>query len=118
MQSLVESGEEVVTAAIAYVEMRAALAAARRDGRLSEPDRGSARADLEELWADIVVIPIDSPLLRAAGDVAERLRLRAYDAVHLAALTQAGSTQEISFACWDNQLRRAAQQLGYTLVPA
>lgn len=45
------------------------------------------------------------------------MSLRGYDAVHLAALLQFGGPQEVIFACWDTELRRAAAELGYSLIP-
>ncbi len=61
---------------------------------------------------------MDAALLRTAGDLAERMELRADDAVHLAALVRTGAPADVTFACWDGALRRAASALGYDLRPA
>lgn len=63
-------------------------------------------------------IVLDRPLLRDAGELAERLRLRGYDAVHLAALRQLGDPGTVTLATWDADLRRAARELGYGLIPS
>jgi predicted nucleic acid-binding protein len=113
-----QSADAVASAAIAYVELRAALAAAIRDGRIPGTARDLALAELERLWGGVSPVAIRSPLLQLAGDLAERYRLRGYDAVHLAALLDLGSPGEVSLCCWDTDLRRAAGAIGYTLVPA
>ena len=57
------------------------------------------------VWARVSEIPIDGDLTRSAGDLAERHALRGYDAIHLAALLQAGGPAYGAFACWDGDLR-------------
>lgn len=117
MEAAVRTTEGVASAEIGYVELRAALGQAIRAGRVQRP-RAEVLSELERLWDRTLRITVDGALVRAAGELADRLALRGYDAVHLAALEEAGPPEEVTFACWDNQLRRAAQQLGYTLVPA
>jgi hypothetical protein len=41
---------------------------------------------------------------RSARDLAERHALRGYDAIHLAALLQAGGPAYGAFACWEGDL--------------
>jgi predicted nucleic acid-binding protein len=117
MQAKVSAATTVTCAAIGYVELRAALAAAIRHGRVPPASREEVRRVLERQWTRILEITLDEPLLRDAGDLAERMGLRAYDAVHLAGLRESGMPGEVNFACWDANLRRAAEQLGYSLVP-
>ncbi|MBI3976901.1 MAG: hypothetical protein HY331_01830 [Chloroflexi bacterium] len=73
---------------------------------------------LERLWDGVSEIAVDGPLICHAGDLAERPSLRAYDAVHLAALRQFGEPGDVTFVCWGADLRRAAQTFGYALIPA
>lgn len=118
MENAADDAEGLVSASITYVELRAAVASAVRDGRLPPRERDQAVSAVEDLWAGVSAIDIDTPLLRHAGDLAERMRLRGYDAVHLAALLRAGQPGDLSLACWDADLRRAARELGYGLTPA
>ena len=118
MFSAVNNAELLVSVAIAYVELRAAVAVALRDGRLSSDRRNTAMLFWEDLWQSMSEVPVDRPLLRHAGDLAESMRLRSYDAVHLAALLQCGAPGEVAFACWDTDLRRVAGELGYSLIPS
>ena len=117
ISELMGRGVVVSSAAIAYVELRASIAAALRMGRLRAEERDVVLDRLERLWGNVIDIPLDRPLLRLAGDLAEQAHLRGYDAVHLAALQTTGDREEVTFACWDADLRRAAQALGYALFP-
>lgn len=75
----------VATAQLTYAESRAALAAARRAGRLTPMELRQVREAFEALWIQFEVIAVTSDLVRQAGDLAEQEALRGYDAVHLAA---------------------------------
>jgi predicted nucleic acid-binding protein len=99
----------VVCAEIGYVEARAALAAARRHDRLDAAASRIAQNELERLWEQVSIVVVDTALVRAAGDVAERDRLRGYDAVHLAA---AITGQVTVVASADRQLVEAARRRG------
>jgi len=72
---------------------------------------------VNRLWDSVHEIPIEQPLIRSAGNLADTFDLRGYDAIHLAALQVAGAPGELLVACWDRDLRRAAGGLGYELVP-
>lgn len=96
---------------LSYPEGRAALAAARRQGRLGEDEHAQALAAFEELQADLVTVGVDSGLARRAGKHAEDLGLRVYDAVHLATALEL-SDEEVVVVTWDRALARAAEQVG------
>ncbi len=117
MLTSASDSEGLACAAIGYVELRAALAAAIRSGRLPSAQRDAALADLERVWAGVSEVALDRDLLAVAGDLTERMSLRGYDAVHLAALMAIGPASVVSLACWDIDLRRAASSLGYALIP-
>lgn len=65
----------LVSARLAYVEARAALAAARRQGRISIPPFRKAADGLEALWSQLSVVEIDEHLMRLAGDLASMIVL-------------------------------------------
>ncbi len=99
----------VVCAEIGFAEARAALAAARRHHRLDTAGLRTAKDQLELLWAQVSIVVVDTALVRAAGDVAERDGLRGCDAVHLAAAL----TGEVTVvASADRQLVAAARRRG------
>lgn len=107
----------LATVRIAFVEMRAALAAAIRDHRIMADDVERARRLLGFVWSNVSAIDLDETLVGDSADLAERFALRAYDAVHLAGLVRLGRPAEVTFACWDRELRQPAGRLGYRMHP-
>jgi predicted nucleic acid-binding protein len=83
---------------------------------LSAPALETVRVQLEQRWAELDVIAIDDDLLHAAGEAAEAQRLRALDAVHLAAALRLGDP-ELVLVSWDLRLREAAQASGLAIAP-
>jgi predicted nucleic acid-binding protein len=108
----------LATVRIAFVEMRAALAAAMRDQRIVGDDLEKARRLLGFVWSNVSAMDVDETLVGDAANLAERFALRACDAVHLAGLARLGRPAEVTFACWDRELREPASRLGYPLHPA
>ena len=122
-----EDGDEVdalwwaatarVTSVISYAESRAALAAATRANRLTRSGLAEAKATLEAHWGELEAVQVDEALVRFAGDVAERERLRGLDALHLASALEGARGGTLTFVTWDIALRRAARRVGLA-VPA
>jgi predicted nucleic acid-binding protein len=100
---------------LSYPEARAALAAARRGGRLSVAAHRRASEDFESLQGELSLIGIDAGLARQAGQLAEQFALRGYDAVHLASALSTGEL--VTLVSWDNDLRRAATENGCAIAP-
>jgi predicted nucleic acid-binding protein len=105
---LVGSCDALFSVAIAYVELRAAVASAIRGGRIQSEQRGAVMTQLESLWGNVSEISVDTPLIRQAGSLAEAHGLRGYDAIHLAAYLEISDGSDITFACWDQRLSTAA----------
>lgn len=103
----------VVCAEIAHVEARAAIASARRHGRLGVAASRTAKAQLELLWDQVSIVVVDTALVRVAGDVADHDGLRGYDAVHL---TAAVTGQATVLASADRQLAEAARRRGLSVA--
>lgn len=96
----------------------AALAAARRSGRIDALGHEEAVTALERLWEQIEGIVVTEALARRAGELADQCALRGYDAIHLAsaeAILDEGDVMVVS----DWRLAEAAASLGIeALVPA
>lgn len=107
----------VRSTAIAHVEATAALARMRKGERLTPAQLRHALGGLEDLWRGLYVHAVNETLLAGAAASARAHSLRAYDAVHLAGALSFASGEELEFACWDKELREAAQQHGFKLVP-
>lgn len=111
------SAERRTTSVVAYVEVRAAIASARRDGRLTA-EMAQARGDeFDRRWEELEAVGLDDELLKAAGVVADREGLRALDAIHLATALHLGISRSV-FVTWDRRLAGAAGRLGLAVAPA
>lgn len=58
---------------------------------------------------------MDAALARKSGELAERLGLRGYDAVHLASALALGDG-EVALITWDLDLRAAAENMGLGVI--
>jgi uncharacterized protein len=116
-RTLIEAMDVSFTSRIAYPEARAALAAARRAGRLAPRAYPSALRDLERAVGSFRIVELHPALARAAGDVAERFALRALDAVHLASALALGGSATV-VVTWDRTLASAASAAGLGIAPA
>lgn len=100
----------LVSARVGHVEARAALAAARRQRRITVAVFRGAVAGLEVLWSQLSIVEVDEDLMRLAGDLATTHSLRGYDAVHLAAAHLVGADV---FSSADRHLCAAASSSGF-----
>lgn len=105
------SAYPVASSILAYPEGRAALAAARRLDRLGKEKHREALAVFEQLYGELLTVGVDQELAARAGEHAESLGLRGYDAVHLATALELGDP-EVILVTWDRDLGRAAERVG------
>ncbi|MHB0876935.1 MAG: type II toxin-antitoxin system VapC family toxin [Anaerolineae bacterium] len=117
--SAMEAAVVVGTSLMTGAESPAALARVTAMGVATEEQ---ARQNLARFWVDwqfLVRVPVDELLIRQAADLAWRLQLRGYDAVHLASCCAfAESLREpVVLATFDRQLARAARELGMDTLP-
>ena len=112
VRRLVDDAAIVATSQIAYPETRAALARRRREGALSARAFATARRTFEADWARYFAVEVTASLCREAGELAERLRLRGYDSVHLASfaeIVRRGGAGDTVFSSDDQRLDRASR---------
>lgn len=109
--------DSLTSSRVLHVEGYAALAAARRARRLSPRLLEHAKSELESRLAELDLIELRSHLARAAAVLAERHRLNALDAIHLASAV-ARRDADLVVATWDRELRRAAGEVGLATAPA
>ncbi|MBI4192276.1 MAG: type II toxin-antitoxin system VapC family toxin [Betaproteobacteria bacterium] len=106
---------------IAYAEMRATLARLHRMGYQTAGAYREHKREFEADWKAVNAILPDEQMLRRAGELAERFRLRGYDSVHLAAaesLRVGRATDFLRFASFDHLLNQSAEELGLRLLMA
>lgn len=103
------SAEVIASVALIAAEARAALAAARRDGRLTAKQHAGAVAELDLLLAGLHLVQVTEELIAQAAQLAEDESLRGCDAVHLGAALTVGAT---ILSSADTQLCAAAGRRG------
>ena len=89
----------------------------RKGGRLTPKQLRHGLDDLESLWRGLYVHAVNDELLARAAESARDHSLRAYDAVHLASALSFAAAETLEFACWDRELRDAAEKHGFALIP-
>jgi uncharacterized protein len=110
-----DSGHPTASNILSYPEGRAALAAARRAGRLTAPGHRRALQDFETMHSELLTVGVDAALARHAGRLADELGLRGYDGVHLASALAFGA--DVTMVTWDRDLAGAAVQIGCGAAP-
>lgn len=108
--------ELAVSSRLAYPEVRAALASAARNHRLSESRLNAAERDWEGFWAATLLIELGADVALQAGGLARTHGLGGADAVHLASAMAIGA-DGLTFASWDQRLGAGAASAGLAVVP-
>ena len=103
----------MVSATIAYVEIRASLTKAHRAGRLTRAGFNEARGQFMNDWNDMTLVSLQPDVLGLAADLADRHALRALDAIHLASFQQVleRTDDDVEFSTFDERLAKAAKKL-------
>ena len=103
--------ETIFSVAVVQVEARAAIAR-----RLPARRAAFARSELSNRLDEMESVVVDDGLITEACEVAHRYKLRALDALHLAAAHRLLDSQ-LLVATWDSELRTAAQSAGLAIAP-
>jgi predicted nucleic acid-binding protein len=116
--SVVAEADRVAASWAAYVEVRAALAAARRAGRVTAADYRVAVGAFDADWERYARVEVSASIVRLAGDLAERHGLRGYDAVHLASAARLRDLVDegLVVLTHDADLRTAVESEGLSLI--
>src|SRR5437899_3345970 len=102
---------------LGFVEVRAALAAARRGSRISSEDYHGAISTFSSDWRRVAKVAATDGVIRHAADLSERYSLRGYDAVHLSSAIYFRdlSPVEVGFSARDDDIRGAAVREGFVV---
>lgn len=111
-----DEASAVVASRLAHPEVRAALSAAERAGRITAGGHRAARADWEEYWAALRVVEMTALLAGSAADLTLDHVLGGADAVHLASALALQEAAPI-LATWDRRLWTAARAAGLVVAP-
>jgi predicted nucleic acid-binding protein len=117
VRQLVGGAKVVATSVVAYAETRAALARLRRERVFTAAKLASAKRECEEQWPTYLTLEATDSLCRAAGQLAERYRLRGFDSIHLASFAEIArrAGTDTQFSSFDDRLNQAARKLRRTL---
>lgn len=110
-----DDADDVVSVRIAYVEAAAAIAQARRLGRLTRSEQRHAVTLLEETWSQMQIVEVDHVLMQRAGVLADAQSLRGYDATHCAGAESINDADVVA-ASGDRQLLAAWQLVGVDTI--
>lgn len=115
VRRLVDQAELVAVSVVAYPEARAAFARRKRERSLTPGGFRRARSAFEADWPRVLALDATASLARQAGELAERERLRGFDALHLAAylmIAREFQGDDVRFSSADRALERAARRVG------
>jgi predicted nucleic acid-binding protein len=120
VDGLVAEASVVGTSLISRAEVAAAMARASRINILNSSEAEKALKAFRSQWPDLVATPVTQVLVANADTLAWEHGLHGYDAVHLASamLWQEALTEPVTMATYDQELWRAAQQVGMDVWPA
>ena len=118
VQQLVESAEIAAISLVAYAEARAALAHKRRERAVDLKDYRRIVREFNDDWGNYFILDVTEPLVKRAGQLAEKHGLRGYDAIQLSSglLIREETRQIVSFCCFDERLSRAGRREGLKSV--
>jgi predicted nucleic acid-binding protein len=108
------------TAALTQAEMASAMSKASRLGWVEEAEIALAWQDFLSHWPTYIRLPVSAGTIERAASLAWRHGLRGYDSVHLACALAWNEVSggETIFACYDQNLLKAARQEGLQVWPA
>ena len=123
VRRVVRDATQVGTSRVTYAEARAAFARRFRERGFSPSAYEELLRSFNQEWETYVRLDVTEPLIKLAGDLAERHALRAYDAIQLASaltLQRALHAAQIGFVAAAFSLLKAAAQerLAITRVAA
>lgn len=104
--------------ALGYVEAVSALTRSRNADRISAARFEASLDELKRIWSAIDIHAVTTEVIEDATQAVVDHELRAYDSLHLATALAVAKVEHVTFACWDHELRDAAQELGIPLLPA
>jgi uncharacterized protein len=114
-RQLWREASHTVSVRIVYAELRAGLAQAVQRDRVAIDQTSAAMAAVDRLYEQLELLEVDDLLVRQAGNLAEGLGLRGYDAVHLAGATTIADASTVLVA-GDGALLTSARLLGLAVV--
>ena len=117
VRELMASVEGAASSNVLRVELRGSLARMLRSSRLDGSAYDRARADFEQDWPAMTIVPATGVVVEQAAELAERHFLKTLDAIHIAsALALSRRGEELVLSSWDRPLLDAAVAEGIRVI--
>ena len=116
-RSAYAEADGVRTTVVAYVEATAALVRMRKGRRLTPTQLNRAQEDLENIWRGIFSHAVNDALLASAAETARNTRFAPTTPFTWPEPSPLRTGEDLDFACWDKELRKAAQKQSFALIP-
>lgn len=113
--TLWDGADAVVASRLAHPEVRAALAAAHRNHRISDIDHAELIERWGAMWDGVRAVELTAAVEGRAAQLASEHALSGADAVHLAS---ALTVPSVLIAVWDRRLHAGAVEVGLSVAPA
>jgi len=115
--ALWDGADAVLSSRVAYAEVRAAMAAARRAGRLTDRQLAATKDTWATLWDALRVVEVSVDVGQLSGQLAEEHALSGFDAIHLASASLLAADDPV-VATWDSRLHAGARRMALATLPA
>jgi len=114
VKNLINISSQVATSIMAYAESRAAFARRYREKAFTTAQYRKIVKALDEDWNRLFIIMLTKEIALTAGDLAEKHRLRGFDAIHLSSALglRKELASQIVFSCADHKLQAASKNEG------
>ncbi len=114
--ALWDGADAVLSSRVAYAEVRAALATARRARLLTSQQLTYGKQLWTGLWNGLRIVELSGEVATLSGDLAEHHALSGFDAIHLASAVLL-SPEQLVVATWDARLHAAVDAAGLAALP-
>ena len=114
--TLWDASTEVISSLIAYPEVRAALAAAHRAGRIDDAQLDQVEDEWEVYWSSVRPVDLTDLLARVAAQECRAHGLGGADGVHLASALVAADAG-VLVVTWDRRLSAGSRAAGLLVAP-
>lgn len=110
VQAMVQSGDAVATAKIAYAEVFSGLTRKLNSGELAKLSFDLACRQFQSDWKAYIRVELSDEVIALARDLIRRHGLKGFDAIHLASAVSLKDAlgEQVTFAAADRRLLRAA----------
>lgn len=111
VREIVNNAEIIASVAITWVEVHAALAGARRQGKINATEELQAVDAFTADWCRVYVFEVNEEMCLSAAELPHVHRLRGYDALQLAAALVAHSVwPDLTLIAFDRDIIEAAAE--------